>query len=377
MHSSSSAWCQAELYYAHALRRMIVPIRVESGQAITMPAPLDLLQRETQYVLLENEEDRPAVVRAVQNRFRVVRRRARLRWAARVAVLFAGVGLLAWGMHSGFANLLHARERKAFVTRIERAQAVLHRDVLDPRIAQFKDDESLRSRLLLMAEDRERPMHTRLNARIIAAALGSWPKRRYLEALNWTSSVFRSGELTDTTFRTGVINQVVFEEVTFSGVFWNTGPDFSMGGASFLRCRFNGGQFARTTVIDSDFTNCLFYGTVLDVTGFGAVRFASVNPTPESDVITDGQVSSLENSTIANCREPAAPDAIDFSGPKNEVMFTGVVFESCSFRGLIRPSWFTKCSFTRCIFPADFPLAELEKGENTVSGSNQLTGPCP
>lgn len=376
-HSSNSAWCQAELYYAHALRRAIMPIRIESGRQITLPAPLDLLQRETQYVPLEKEEDRSIVLRAVQNRFRVVRRRAHRGWARRLAVALAIVGLFAWGLHSGFANLLRARERNALVSRLERAQAVLRSDVLDPQIVQFKGDEPLRSRLLLMAEDRERPMHTRLNARIIAAALGTRPKRWYLETLSWASSALRSGELTDTTFRTGTVNNVAFEDVAFSGVFWNTGPDFSMGSTSFLRCRFHGGQFTRTTVIDSDFTNCLFYGTTLDVTGFGAVRFTSLNTTPESEVITDGQVCSFENSTIANCREPSAPGVIDFSGPSNEVKFTGVVFESCRFRGLIRPSWFSKCSFTRCTFPAVFALAELRQGENSVIESTLLAESCP
>jgi len=376
-HSSKSAWCQAELYYAHALRRAIMPIRIEPDQQIAMPAPLDLLQRETQYVPLQKEEDRWMVVRAVQQRFRVVRRRVQLRWARRVVAALTVAGLLTWGLHSELSNILRERERGALVSRIERAQAVLRREVMEPQIERFKDDGPLRSRLLLIAEDRERPIHTRLNARIIAAGLGSRPKRWYLETLIWSNSAFRSGELTDVTFRSGMVSHVEFEDVAFSGVAWNAGPEFSMGSASFLRCRFHGGQFTHTTVIDSDFTNCLFNGTLLDVTGFGAVRFTSRNETPESEVISDGQVCTFENAIIANCDQPSAPGVLDFRGPKNEVMFTEVVFDSCRFRGLIRSSWFSKCSFTHCTFPTAFALADLEQGGNSATDCTHVDEPCP
>ncbi len=376
-HSSSSAWCQAELYYAHALRRTILPIRIDPGRDIAMPAPLDLLQRKTQFVPLASEGDRETVVVAVRERFRVVRRRAYLRWAQRIAAVLVLVGLLAWGLHSGFASLLRERERRAIVSRIYRAETLLRRDVLEPQIERFKDDGPLRSRLLAMADDRERPMHPRLNARILAAALGSRPNRLYLESLDWSNSVFRSGELTDVTFRTGTVNAVEFADVTFSGVAWNEGPAFTMGGAKFMRCHFHGGQFTRTTVIDSDFINSTFNGTTLDVTGFGAVRFESRDTSPDSHVITNGEVCSFENAIIANCSEPSAPGVLDYRGPENEVKFTGVVFESCRFRGLIRPSWFSKCSFNRCTFPVAVSFEKLTSGGNFVTECSQLDEACP
>ena len=376
-HSSSSEWCQVELYYAHALHRAMVPIRIGSEKPFQRPAPLDLLQREVQHVALEKVEDRWMVLRAVDRRFRVVRRRAYLRWARRVATVLGLAGLLAWGFHAGFSNLLREGERQTLISRLERADAVLRRETIEPQIARFRDDARLRSQLLAMADDRERPTHARLNARILAAALGSRPKRWYLESLTWTNSVFRSGELTDVTFRTGTVNAVEFTDVTFSGVLWNEGPAFTMSGAKFMRCHFHGGEFKRPNVIDSDFVNSTFDGTSLDVTGFGAVRFESRATNSDSDVITDGEVCAFENAIIANCSEPSAPGVMDFRGPKTEVMFTGVVFESCRFRGLIRPSWFTKCSFNRCTFPLAVPFEELTKGGNFVTECTQLDETCP
>jgi len=268
-------------------------------------------------------------------------------------------------------------ERRALVSRIERAEAVLRRDVLESQIERFKDDAPLRSRLLAMADDRERPMHTRLNSRILAAALGSRPKRWYLESLAWSSSVFQSGELTDVRFARA--RSLRSSSKTLPSAVWLGMRDRASRWEvpSFLRCHFHGGQFTRTTVVDSDFVNCTFAGTLLDVTGFGAVRFASLDTTPDSDVITDGKVCSFQNAIIANCSEPSAPGVMDFRGPKNEVMFTGVVFESCRFRGLIRPLWFKKCSFNRCTFPTALEFAELEKGENSVTESTPLNEVCP
>src|SRR5205823_7245260 len=51
-HSAQSEWCHAELYYAYALQRTIVPVRLEERERLDIPAPLMLLQRETQYVSL-------------------------------------------------------------------------------------------------------------------------------------------------------------------------------------------------------------------------------------------------------------------------------------------------------------------------------------
>ena len=99
------------------------------------------------------------------------------------------------------------------------------------------------------------------------------------------------------------------------GVIWNLGPDFSMSASAFTRCRFHGDEFAKTNVIDTDFINCLFYGTALDISAFGAVRFTSKSDDPESSVITDGTVTAFERAVIVNCVELPKAGVLDFSGP--------------------------------------------------------------
>jgi hypothetical protein len=258
VHSAQSEWCHAELYYAYALQRTVVPVRLDESETLNIPAPLTLLQRETQYVSLSGGGDN--VLGAVERRFRVVRRRSRWQWTRRAFLVLAAVSFLAWGLHSGFSMLLRGFDRTRLISRIERSQEVLRNLTL----TKFQGDERLRSNLLAMAEDRERPIHTRLNARIIASALGNREKRWYLNSLKWNQSSLGNAELSDVTFQTGVINHVKFDDVSFGGVTWNPGPDLSVGSCHFTRCRFYGGEFARTNVVDVDFTNCLFYGTELD-----------------------------------------------------------------------------------------------------------------
>lgn len=375
-HSAVSEWCQAELYYAHALSRAIIPIRLNSAHAIEVPAPLDLLQQQTQYVVIDSAGDRDAVAQSVHRRFQAVKRRAHFRWLRRCAIIALTLGLFGWGFQSGFANLLRESDRRFLVSRLSHTQAILDDASLRQEAAKFSGDETLRARLLAIAEDTEQPVHTRLNACIIASDIGGNSKRWYVEHLTWGKSTFRRSHLTNMTFRTGAINSVRFDDVSFNDVVWNSGPDVNVGGTTFSQCRFNGGEFANTNVIDSEFVNCFFDGTVLDVTGFGAVRFKSVSENPNSEVITGGELCSFQNVVIANCREPAAPGVMDFSGPKNEVMFTNVVFESCRFRGFIRPSWFERCSFSHCSFPAAMALTELSSKENFVTDCFQRDESC-
>ena len=373
--SAESEWCQAELYYAHALRRTIVPVRLDESQALDIPAPLALLQREIQYMPLAGGSQ--AVLTAVEQRFSVVRRRSHWQWARRVLLMVSVISLLAWGLHSGFSMVLRAFEHARLISRIEHSQEVLRSDVLDSTVRKFEGDEALRSRLLAAGEDRERPIHARLNARIIAAELGSPEKRWYLESLKWSNSSLRNAKLNEVTFRTGSINGVGFSDVSFGGVFLNRGPDFSIGRTTFTRCRFHGGEFAHTTVIDTDFINCLFYGTALDLSAFGAVRFTSKSDDPNSHVITDGTVTFFERAVIVNCVEAPKPGVLDFGGPENEVKFTKVVFESCRFRGFIRPEWFVGCSLNRCTFPPSLSNSKLEQGGNFLTACSELDENCP
>ena len=124
-----------------------------------------------------------------------------------------------------------------------------------------------------------------------------------------------------------------------------------------------------TNAIKVDFSNCVFKGIELDVNGFGAVHFYSAISDTSSSVITN-EVTAFENCTIKNCVPAPASNVIEILNPDSEVQFTEVVFESCHFRGFIRPSWFKNCFFTNCIFPSNFSCLELD--ENNTSVTNCL-----
>jgi uncharacterized protein YjbI with pentapeptide repeats len=176
----------------------------------------------------------------------------------------------------------------------------------------------------------------------------------------------------------GILRDMTFDRVAFSGVNWNQAPasgaaGLTLSGLRFNRCLFNGGQFDGTSGVDLDFANCSFRGVALDVSAFAAVRFQSQVANPNSSVITD-EITVFEHCTIRHCVAPAAPGVVEIIPPDSEVQFKGVVFSNCRFEGLIRATWFDECTFMNCVLPAEVGQAELAAGGNTVQG--RLAGPA-
>jgi uncharacterized protein YjbI with pentapeptide repeats len=262
----------------------------------------------------------------------------------RLAVILAVVTLVisVFSVPSGVRSFRHVLERSDLLRQIEHAETIISRDMVERTTKHFANDGILYAKLLSLSADAQRSPITRLNAAVLAPAAvgkhGSLQNRWYVENILWEHSSYRDGNLTTVTFRSGSVQSVNFDNVSFSGVVWNEGPGFGISGSSFSGCSFNGGWFSRTKVNETAFVNCTFYGTTLEISGFGAVRFESHVADPQSEIIHSGEVTIFENATIANCTEPPAPGTLDSGGPANEVTFVGVVFESCRFRGVIRPS---------------------------------------
>lgn len=249
----------------------------------------------------------------------------------------------------------------------------LPRDVVDTYVKQFAEDEGTISQLLLTQNNTELSDNSRLNAQIISTALLAPRKlydRWFIEDLNWQTSNYENGQRNEITFMKGLMKDVRFKNVTFSSVVWNQAPSsgsdgLMLSGVDFEMCHFEAGRFGGTGGVSVNFINGSFRGTVFDVSGFGAVHFLSRVSDPNSSVITK-EVSVFENCPIENCVSPPAPGVMEIVPPDSEVRFTGVVFKDCSFRGLIRPSWFKNCHFINCVFPETISQSTLEAGGNTV-----------
>ena len=384
-HSAASPWCQAELYHAHALNKMIAPVHVGTA-AITQAPPLDLMLKDINYTLVTDEASYPNASRQVDQRLKGIRRKAVLRSIRNGALLLLTAAFLVFVWKFGIQGLntvAKARDRQALLDRLRGSTAVLAGDVLATYSREFAEDEETISQLLLMQSNPELPDVARLNAHLLVTTLLAPRKQQnrwFIEDINWQNLRYEQAQLADVTFMKGTVSNVEFDRVAFSGVVWNAAPSQDAAGLmlsnlKFQFCQFNAGQFGGTGGINLDFINSSFRGTKVDVSGFADVHFYSHQSDPNSSVITN-EITVFENSAIENCVSPPEPGVLEIVPEDSEVRFTKVMFNGVHFRGLIRPSWFKDCTFMNCVFPPSITEAALQAGGNTVQNCSFVKEEC-
>lgn len=384
--SATSPWCQAELYYAHALEKSIAPLRFGDPAGAVLAEPLAMLGQTIQYIPVPTADDYPRASAALLAQLGVARQRRRTRLLLR-GLVAAGVALalgLAWrGAIARLNEITRERDRAAVLERVHTSTTNLTREAVNTMAAASLDDSSLVASLLIKARDREVSDLERINATLVSNALmlPRKPEQRWgLRGLNWQHSDLRRADFSDLTFMTGQMNDLSFSDVSFAGVSWNNAPTGGKEGlmlsqVKFDTCRFYSGWFRGTGGITVDFRNCRFRGTWVDVRGFGATRFRAELRDPRSPVITD-EIALFENAVISRCVPAPEPHVMEIVPEGSEVEFDGVIFDSSRFRGRIRAEWFKKCAFQRCILPKALSRELLEKYGNTVEDCLWVDEPC-
>lgn len=372
-----STWCQAEFHVAHTMKLPVLPVKFKAATPVVLPEPLATLINEYQHVEVPTPASATVIFEALKKRFTTLKARVRRKHLIRAMGSLGLLAVLCTGLAAGITELSREWHRRHLINRILTAEQMLPNTSVQADISRFQRDDRLRKQLLLLADDATAPAHRRLNAMALTTATGDDRNRWFVEGLNWKNADYKGGSFTNTTFLSGAISGATFERVHFGGVLWGEAPSFDISTAAYRDCTFAGGAFLATNIIDAEFTNCQFIGTNVDVQNFGQVHFKTQPPEESSKFVVTGSVCSFENAVISNCKEPPPPGVLDFSDPENEVTFHDVVFESCRFRGLIRPSWFQKCHFTRCVFPESFKVEELKQAGNHVVGEFVTNEGCP
>lgn len=377
--SATSPWCQAELYHAHALGLPIIPIRI-GKEPVSLPAPLEMMQRTVQFLRAEDKTSFRELSTEFTARLQAVRRR-RLRRQSGKLSLFVLLGLLlvaGSGLAVRQVNVLNERkERESLIQQIKDSVLPSPAPTIQVWAGRFAGDRELLNTMSRMSQDSTLPDTVRLNALLLANALGSRHQiqdRWFLKDLNWRNSQLRRAKLVDVTFSTGIIEDVSFDRSTFAGVVWNSAGTEGRGGLTLANLRFSNSDFyftwfAGTNAVSLEFVNSNFKGSVLDVSNFGHVRFVSRSSAPENSNLITGEVASFENSIVLNRRQPPELGVLDLGEPTDEVLFDGVVFEAVHFRGWIRPEWFRNCHFRYCVFPTSLRESDLAAQNASIHGS--------
>ena len=227
--SAVSAWCQAELYQAHHLQKIIIPVRAVKEE-ISLSEPLQFLQQPYHYVFVPDKLNPGNLETQVGHRVKAVRDYVYFKWIKQAVALVVFIGLLVLGLAWVSRNInavKERRERQATLQRIETSSHVINQDAVGQiQLKHANDDELLRD-LQIISQNIEKDDVTRLNAMLISSALleaTSKERRWYIEQLDWQNTQMNFGDLSHISLVGGSYDQLTFNRTTFSGVSWNTAP---------------------------------------------------------------------------------------------------------------------------------------------------------
>lgn len=368
-HWANSEWCKLEAYYAHFFKKMFIPIKIGSGDYAS-ESPLRSIQKNVQYVTIPDSAEVTTIIEVIKNKLHIVRKNAQKRILKSAGILLS-IGLVATLIFTvgvqKINRLAYNNDKSMFLQGLNNSNRIYNNDEINLLKGKFKNDTELIAQLHLQEADPNFSDATRINAKIISSALlqsFSLSARQYLKNVQWVNSRVSNASFNNTTFTYGNISKVGFQNSKFNDVYF-AGTNSEQGGVvlsalTFSNCNFNAVSFDKNNAIDLNFSACTFIGSFINTTDFGAVNFFSV-PEENPAVITAGVMTSFINCVFQNENGPDPAGTIVF-GKGEDVHFKEVLFEGCRFTGLVRPEWFSKCTFLNCYFPSRSLIDELENG---------------
>lgn len=267
------------------------------------------------------------------------------------------------------------RKKGDLISQIKSASETYTSKQIETMVSDFNGDVEFREKMRQLSFDRANNDQIRLNAYLITTFLEQHDKankRWYINGLTISENQFKNGNFSNTTFMDSTeMDNMYFVNTNFNNVLWA----LRISSSKYKSCRFYSNRILPAVMIDVDFENCIFKGSELDVPNLGAVHFYFKPEDSTSTVITD-DFALFNNCTINNCIDPPAPHIVEILNDDSEVRFTGVIFESCQFRGFIRGRWFKKCTFINCVFPKGFDTEMLETNDCIVQNILFADIPC-
>jgi uncharacterized protein YjbI with pentapeptide repeats len=370
-----SEWCKLEAYYTHFFRKMFIPIKIGTGD-YDLESPLRSIQKNVQYVTVTDTTNTTSIINLIRSKLKVVKRNAQYRIIKRAGLLLSICSLIVFIFTFGvnrINRLVYNNDKSVFLESVRKSTKIYNNQEIELMKDRFKNDKELIAQVHLQETDPSFSDIARINSKIVSSALlqsFSLSSRQYLKNVEWFNSTYNNGVLSSTTFISGNISKVTFDNSKFNDVYF-AGTDSGRGGIAlsglvFSNCNFNAVSLNKNNAIDLKFKACTFNGSFLNTTDFGAVNFFSV-PEENPAVITNGVMTSFMNCTFQNDNGPDPAGTIVL-GKEEEMQFKEVLFDGCRFIGLVRPEWFNKCTFLNCYFPSNLVINQL-KGGNIMNDS--------
>jgi uncharacterized protein YjbI with pentapeptide repeats len=370
-HYSESRWAQAELYYGVARHKMTIPVVLPPASLKALDPPLERLLRDTQFVTLDPQSADSGQSASFSDLLRRARKRRLLQIAGRTLLtglpaLF--IALMAWWVVAHLNERELAARRDHVIGEVTQASGVLQAPRITATAASVAGDRQLTGELLLIANDPARTDVARFNALALSGEMlrGLRVWRWYVKGLDLNNVAVQGATLSEASFLGGNWQNVRFQDLTFSGVFWVNKPRFGMSNVVFDKARFYGGALEAASAVNVSFINSKFRGTTIDTTSFAKVRFVTESPPEKGTPTITPEYTLFEHSTLISHRAPPEPNVMDLSEPEDDFVFEGAVFVDCRLEGWFKPEWFKNSSFERCVLPPSLSKEALERQGNNV-----------
>lgn len=147
--SVKSEWCEFEVYYAHILNKVNIPIRFKNA-AYETDSPLNFLQKEINYITLNDISSISKAYDAIKKRLSFARRKAKLRFFRMLLLSIGSILLIALFFTYGIKrinNYNYNQDKQQLVNLIKNSRSILKEGEIETYTNKFKGDVELISQL--------------------------------------------------------------------------------------------------------------------------------------------------------------------------------------------------------------------------------------
>ncbi|HYC28080.1 MAG TPA: toll/interleukin-1 receptor domain-containing protein, partial [Chitinophagaceae bacterium] len=160
--SVASEWCKLELYFAHLLRKSIIPVKIGTAD-FGRDNPLEHLQKGINYTIVEDNSRLPGALSLIDEKLKITRRSA---WR-RIFIMFSWTvlaALLIYALFSSIDSFTYNNARSAMLGDVRRSDRILTDSAMEIPLKKFNNDQWLIAQLHLMEADPVLPGAARINS---------------------------------------------------------------------------------------------------------------------------------------------------------------------------------------------------------------------
>ncbi len=369
--SVTSEWCKLENFYAHFLKKIIIPIKLTSN-AVNDNSPLNHFQKDINYTIVNQNEDVESVVFRIEKKLKSVARHRYNRIIKSVLILTGIAAIIAFTIVFGVTKINtfnYNQSKNELVKSIKSSTLVYTTAELTEIKKKYAGDQSLINILQSLSKNKAATVSGKINSLILSGILDIQKKvlqPTNLEKFEWENSHIDNSSLYNLNFAQGVIRKVEINQCDLTKVYFQGNEtiqtSLKMDDISFNNCIITNAFFNKAYLTNVNFTDTRFSNTLFNATNFLDVTFSTTIDTSTTYKIAAG---TFFYECVFECDPPEVKVSIDLVD-ELRMNFSKVIFDGCTFKENINPVWFQDCGFFNCRFASDELKNALTRNNNVI-----------